>query len=294
MLLVHAHPDDESISTGATMAKYVAEGAAVTLLTCTRGEEGEVLVPHLEHLSAKQQDGLAAHRESELAAAMKALGVSDHRYLAEPGTWRDSGMMGEPSNARPESFWQVDPLDAGTRVAAVVREVRPHVVVTYDEFGQYGHPDHIQAHRAATYGVALAASATFRPDLGPAWDVPKVYWTALPRSFIQRGIDALVAAGGKGFFGLESVDDVPFAVEDDVITARIDGRACAARKMTALRAHATQIEASGDFFRVAEVAGPEVMGWEFFRLAKGRQGPVDAEGLEPDLFAGLPGPDVSA
>src|SRR3954469_23278870 len=108
LLLVHAHPDDESIGQGATMAKYVAEGRGVTLVTCTAGEMGEILVPALEHLAADREDGLGEHRRGELADAMKALGVTDHRFLGGAGRWRDSGMMGTPSNENPACFWQAD------------------------------------------------------------------------------------------------------------------------------------------------------------------------------------------
>src|SRR4051794_24596655 len=140
MLLVHAHPDDESITTGATMAKYVAEGAHVALVTCTLGEEGEVLVPELAHLAADKEDGLGQYRIGELDAAMRALGVTDHRFLGGPGRFRDSGMMGEPTNERPDSFWQADPQSAVAELVGVIREVRPQVVVTYNEIGGVGPP----------------------------------------------------------------------------------------------------------------------------------------------------------
>src|SRR4051794_37580329 len=147
LLLVHAHPDDEAIGTGATMAKYAAENALVTLVTCTLGEEGEVLVPELEHLAADRDDTLGQHRIDELATACEALGVEDHRFLGGPGRWRDSGMMGLETNNRPNCFWQADLDEATLELVRVVREVRPQVVITYDENGNYGHPDHIQAHR---------------------------------------------------------------------------------------------------------------------------------------------------
>jgi N-acetyl-1-D-myo-inositol-2-amino-2-deoxy-alpha-D-glucopyranoside deacetylase len=287
VLLVHAHPDDESIATGATMARLVAEGAQVVLITCTRGEEGEVLVPDLTHLAAHADDSLGDHRVDELAAAMAQLGVVDHRFLGGAGRFRDSGMMGTPSNDRSDAFWRADLLAAADLLVPVIREVRPQVLITYDQFGAYGHPDHIQAHRVATYATSLAAVPTYRPDLGPPWDISKVYWTALPRSFIQQGIDALVAAGANAFFGLDSVDDLPWANDDAEVTTRIDARAYEASKLNALRAHVTQIEPDNDFFRVAELAGPEALGYEFFRLAKGRLGPIGESGFEEDLFAGL-------
>ena len=161
LLLVHAHPDDEVIGSGATMAKYAADGAHVTLVTCTLGEEGEILVPGLAHLAADQEDKLGQHRISELADAMKALDVTDHRFLGGPGRWRDSGMMGTPANERPECFWRADLDEAVGDLVAVVREVRPQVVITYNENGGYGHPDHIQAHRVAV--AAFVAARCDRP-----------------------------------------------------------------------------------------------------------------------------------
>ena len=269
------------------MARYLAEGVAVTLVTCTRGEEGEVLVSALGHLAAKHDDALGEHREHELADAMKILGVTDYRYLGGMGTYRDSGMMGTESNDRPESFWRADLLEAATSMVSVIREVRPHVLITYDEFGQYGHPDHIQAHRVATYAVSLAAVPTFKPELGKFWDVPKVYWTALPKSFIQRGIDAFVAAGGKGFFGLDEGETIDWANDDDEVTTEIHGLEFEPVKVAALRAHVTQVEQDGDFFTMSEVVGPEAMGIEFFRLAKGTLGPADETGRETDLFGNI-------
>jgi N-acetyl-1-D-myo-inositol-2-amino-2-deoxy-alpha-D-glucopyranoside deacetylase len=220
---------------------------------------------------------------------MAVLGVSDHRFLGGEGRWRDSGMMGEPSNERADSFWRADLLEAASEVVAVVREARPQVLVTYDTFGGYGHPDHIQAHRVAMYGTQLAAIAGFRPDLGPAWDIPKVYWTALPRSFIQAGIEALMASGASNFFGVESADDVPMAVDDALVTTVLDGRPFEPAKMAALRAHASQVETDGVFFAMADQLGPDAMGMEFFRLVKGEAHPDPAHpaGWETDLFAGL-------
>jgi N-acetyl-1-D-myo-inositol-2-amino-2-deoxy-alpha-D-glucopyranoside deacetylase len=287
LLLVHAHPDDETINNGATMARYVAEGAHVTLVTCTSGEEGEVLIPDLAHLAADADDALGPHRQVELAHAMAALGVTDHRFLGGAGRYRDSGMMGTPANDRPECFWRADLTEAATLLAQVVREVRPQVVVTYDEFGGYGHPDHIQAHRVATYGVVLAGVASYRPDLGAPWTVAKTYWNAMPRSYVAAGIERMKDAGSD-FFGVESVDDLPFVVPDSAVSAVIDGTGFVESKLAAMRAHATQIAVDGPFFALSNQIGLEAWGQEFYRLATGAGGPVDAEtGWESDLFAGL-------
>jgi N-acetyl-1-D-myo-inositol-2-amino-2-deoxy-alpha-D-glucopyranoside deacetylase len=290
MLLVHAHPDDETINNGATMARYVAEGAAVTLLTCTLGEEGEVLVPELELLAVDHADQLGGYRISELSAAMAALGVTDWRFLGGPGRYRDSGMMGTPANDRPRAFWQADLDEAVAHAVAVVREVRPQVVVTYDEYGGYGHPDHIQAHRVAMGAVEAAADPGYRPDLGPAWEVAKVYWCCMPRSVLRQGIEAMRALGeASPFDSLGEVDEIPFAVPDELVAAAVDGRAYAKQKDAAMRAHATQITVDGPFFALSNNLGQEVMGTEYYRLVRGERGPAGPDGWEDDLFAGLPG-----
>ncbi len=294
MLLVHAHPDDETISNGATMAKYVAEGAHVTLVTCTLGEEGEVLVPELAHLAADREDALGQQRVIERKQAMAELGVTDYRFLGGAGrfrdtgmAWGDSGQAVPPAEVRPDTFWAADLREASDELVVVIREVRPQVLVTYDEMGGYGHPDHIQAHRVATYGSALAAAPSYRPDLGPAWDIPKIYWTAMPRSVIRAGIEAMREIGSD-FFGTDNADDAPFAVPDEHITAQIDGMAYVDKKLAAMRAYVTQIALDGPFFTMADQIGPQVWGMEYYRLVKGHPGPVDPDtGWESDLFAGV-------
>ncbi|MGY1607356.1 N-acetyl-1-D-myo-inositol-2-amino-2-deoxy-alpha-D-glucopyranoside deacetylase [Geodermatophilus sp. SYSU D00700] len=292
LLLVHAHPDDETINNGATMARYVAEGAQVTLLTCTLGEEGEVLVPELELLGPEHADQLGGYRIAELRAAMDALGVTDWRFLGGPGRYRDSGMMGTPANTRPHAFWNADLDEAVAYAVAVVREVRPQVVVTYDERGGYGHPDHIQAHRVAMAAVEAAADPGYRPELGAAWDVAKVYWCCVPRSVLREGAEAMAALGeASPFDQLGEVDDIPFAVPDELVTAAVDGRAHAGAKEAAMRAHATQITVDGPFFALSNNFGQEVLGVEYYRLVRGERGATGEapNGWEDDLFAGVTG-----
>ena len=286
-MLVHAHPDDETIGTGVTMAKYVAEGAEVTLVTCTLGEEGEILLDEFAHLAADKDDALGAHRLTELGAAMAELGVVDWRLLGGPGRFRDSGMVGTASNANPECFWRTDLLVAASELVQVIRQVRPQVVVTYDDFGGYGHPDHIQAHRVTHYAVTLAASSTFGPELGPPWQVTKVYWTAFPKSVIRAGIEAMKAAGGEhaeSEFAVMDPDDIPFACDDDLVTTTIVAPEFLPAKMAALRAHGTQVDVSGGFFALADYVGAEAFGTEFYRLALG---PISTTRPETDLFAGI-------
>ena len=296
LLLVHAHPDDETIGTGATMAKYAAQGRGVTLVTCTAGEMGEILVPELEHLAADREDRLGEHRRGELADAMKALGVTDHRFLGGFGTYRDSGMKWHEDghavaadDVNPRAFWNADLTEAADHLVAVIREVQPQVLATYDQFGGYGHPDHIQAHRVAMYGAALAAVPSYRLDLGEPWDVPKIYWTAMSESRMREGLRALRDAGDTtSFEGMDPDGPLPhFVTPDDLLTAAVDATDYVDAKMDAMRAHATQITTDGPFFALSNNVGATAWGVEYFRLAKGQVGPAGADGLETDLFAGL-------
>ena len=232
LLLVHAHPDDESIGQGATMARYVAEGIGVTLVTCTGGEMGEILVPEMEHMAADKDDTLADQRKIELTNAMKALGVSDHRYLGGFGRYRDSGMQWHADghavaadDVHENAFWNADLTEAAAHLVEVIREVRPQVLVTYDEFGGYGHPDHIQAHRVATYAASLAAVPSYRPDLGKPHDIAKIYWGAMSAAKVRQGLRDLRDAGDTTTFEGMDPDNLPaFMAEDDALDGGRGGR----------------------------------------------------------------------
>ena len=296
LLLVHAHPDDESIGQGATMARYVAEGVGVTLVTCTGGEMGEILVPEMEHMAADKDDTLADQRKIELDNAMKVLGVTDYRHLGGFKRYRDSGMKWHPDghavaadDVHDNAFWHADLAEAATHLVEVIREVRPQVMVTYDEFGGYGHPDHIQAHRVATYAAALAAVPSYRVDLGEAHEIAKIYWGAMSADRMRQGLRDLRAAGDTtSFEGMDPEGDLPaFMVEDHLLTACVEAEEYSAVKMEALKAHRTQIAVDGPFFALSNNKGNEIWGTEFFRIAKGKPGPTGPGGLETDLFAGL-------
>lgn len=277
LLLVHAHPDDETINNGATMAMYAALGAEVTLVTCTRGEEGEVLVEEHSHKAATHDDLLGEHREIELADAMKALGIKDYRYLGHPHRkYRDSGMMETEPNKRDDNFWNAPFDEATSHLVEIIEEVKPHILITYDEFGGYGHPDHIQAHR-----VAMAAAEKSQ------WNIQKIYWNVTPRSVIQESIDKMKELGSD-FMGAESADDLPFCKDDSFVSAHIDGNEYVNQKMDAMRAHATQISVDGPFFALSNNLGLQVWGNEYYTLVKGEKSlDVDAQGRETDLFAGV-------
>jgi N-acetyl-1-D-myo-inositol-2-amino-2-deoxy-alpha-D-glucopyranoside deacetylase len=278
LLLVHAHPDDETINNGATMALYADLGAQVTLVTCTRGEEGEVLVPALAHLASGAEDGLGKHREVELANAMQALGISDFRFLGAPEkSFRDSGMMDTEPNKRPDVFWQADLDTAAQLLVKIIHEVRPHVLITYDEIGGYGHPDHIQAHRVAMRAVELADQ----------WKVQKIYWNTMPKSVLAESMKKMKELGSD-FFGAESVDDLPFAKDDKFVTTLIDGEKYVQNKLDAMKAHETQISTDGPFFALSNNLGLQIWGDEYYTLVLGDKAePLNDQGRETDLFAGV-------
>lgn len=275
-MLVHAHPDDESIGTGATMAMYAAKGAQVTLVTCTLGELGEVIPPDLAHLAWDKENRLGEHRIGELAAACAALGVTDHRFLGGPGRWHDSGMMGTPSNDWDGVFWRADVDEAAGVLLEIIRQTRPQVLVTYDSNGFYGHPDHIQAHRVASRAFELADGL-----------VRKFYATTIPKSVLAEGIK-MMQDDPSGFLAVESVDDLPFGVPDEEVTTEIDASGHLGAKLAAMRAHASQIAVDSPFFALSDRVGRRALGVEYYTLLAGQRGPGHGtQGWEADLFAGI-------
>jgi N-acetyl-1-D-myo-inositol-2-amino-2-deoxy-alpha-D-glucopyranoside deacetylase len=295
LMLVHAHPDDETIMDGATMAKYVAGGAAVCLVTCTLGEEGEVLVEDLAHLAPDQTDDLGSHRLGELKLAMEILGVTDFIRLGGDGRYRDSGMAYDAEGRaiprdvlREGIFWTADLLEAANELVPVIRDRRPQVLITYDEVGNYGHPDHIQAHRVAMYATQLAGVPSYRRDLGEPWTVTRVFWSTISKSEIFAGIQALRDAGDtETFKELDPDGPLSSMMSDDAdIAVEIDGRSWVAQKLAAMRAYVTQITADGPFFAGAEVLGDDRWAREYYRLANGVPLPA-GDGWADDLFAGL-------
>jgi len=280
LLLVHAHPDDETINNGATMAKYAAEGVQVTLVTCTRGEEGEVLVESLANLASSRDDKLGEHREIELKNAMVHLGINDFRFLGSPNKkWRDSGMIGTAQNERKDVFWQADLTEAAQELVNIILEIKPQVLITYDEFGGYGHPDHIKANQVAMLAAELASNQ--------GWKISKIYWNTMPKSVIQMGIDKMKEVGSS-FFGADSVDDLPFAKPDELVTSVIKAPDYVEQKLEAMKAHETQISIDGPFFALSNNLGLSVWADEYYTLVKGEKSkPFDESGREIDLFAGI-------
>ena len=280
LLLVHAHPDDETINNGATMAKYAAEGVQVTLVTCTRGEEGEVLVESLANLASSRDDKLGEHREIELKNAMVHLGINDFRFLGSPNKkWRDSGMIGTTQNERKDVFWQADLTEAAQELVKIILEIKPQVLITYDEFGGYGHPDHIKANQVAMLAAELASNQ--------GWKISKIYWNTMPKSVIQMGINKMKEVGSS-FFGADSVEDLPFAKPDELVTSVIKAPDYVEQKLEAMKAHETQISIDGPFFALSNNLGLSVWADEYYTLVKGEKSkPFDESGREIDLFAGV-------
>ena len=280
LLLVHAHPDDETINNGVTMAKYAVEGVHVTLVTCTRGEEGEVLVESLKNLASDKDDKLGDHREIELKYAMIELGISDFRFLGSPNKkWRDSGMIGAPQNERNDVFWQSDLDEAANELVKVILEIKPQVMITYDEFGGYGHPDHIKAHQVAMRAAEISANQ--------GWQITKIYWNTMPKSVLQTSMDKMKEMGSE-FFGAESVDELPFAKADELVTSVVKAQEYVPQKLAAMKAHATQISVDGPFFALSNNLGLSVWADEYYTLVKGEiSPPFDENGRELDIFAGV-------
>ena len=268
LMCVHPHPDDESIACGGVLARAAAEGVRTVVVTCTDGEEGENLagidlgdVPLVEH------------RRRELDTAIAILGVTVHHRLG----YRDSGMVGTPANDHPDCFHRADLDEAARRLAAIVRAERPDAVVSDDEHGSYGHPDHIKAHHVTVRAVALAAD----PDAdvpGEPWSVPRRYVHTFSRSRLEAAHAGLLAAGLASPFGDED-EPAPFGTDDALVTTRVDVSAHVATKMDAMRAHASQIGPDAFFMNVPAEMVDAFLGVEEFILEAG-----DADGAAPDVL----------
>jgi N-acetyl-1-D-myo-inositol-2-amino-2-deoxy-alpha-D-glucopyranoside deacetylase len=273
LLLVHAHPDDESLWTGGTIARYAAAGVQVTLVTCTMGEEGEVIPPSLRSLAADEADQLGGYRIGELRAACAALGVSDHRWLGGVGRWRDSGMAGVAANGHPRAFAGGDLATPAAALAEVIAEVRPQVVVTYGPDGGYGHPDHIRAH-----DVTMAACAGSE-------DVARVFFAVTSRRATEEGLAALATVADMPF-RLPAPGELP-VTDDTSITTVIDTADVLSTKVSALSAHSTQVSVwqGGDgaqAYALSNGLAQPLPPTEFYLLGQG-----DGTGAASDLFGGL-------
>jgi N-acetyl-1-D-myo-inositol-2-amino-2-deoxy-alpha-D-glucopyranoside deacetylase len=273
LLLVHAHPDDESLWTGGTIARYAASGVHVTVVTCTLGEEGEIIPAGLRELAADAADQLGGYRVAELRSACAALGVTDHRFLGGIGRWRDSGMVGVAANDHPRAFVRGSLDEQIAVLEEVLAEVRPQVVVTYDSFGGYGHPDHIRAHEITTAAAARCP------------DVDRVFHAVTSREATESGAKALAELPDLPF-RLPEPGELP-VTEDALITTTVDISEHLSAKLRALRAHSTQVSvwqdgAGGASYALSNGIAQPVVQAEYYVLAAGQ-----AQDAATDLFGGL-------
>ncbi|GAA1316824.1 mycothiol conjugate amidase Mca [Brachybacterium tyrofermentans] len=288
MMAVHAHPDDESSKGAGTTARYAREGAQVTVITCTGGERGDVLNPRLRDDPALTRDVLPAVRRQEMAAAQEILGV-DHEWLG----FIDSGLPeGDPLPPLPEgSFATLSPEEAARPLVEAIRRLRPHVLTTYDENGGYPHPDHIQTNRISVAAFGLAADPEFAPELGEPWEVAKLYYI---NGFHRQRFSAVarhLRAAGAPNEELEQMMERFDESTDRLLTTRIDVREYLGVRDDALRAHATQVDPDGPFFRISHDVETAVWGTEDYELHISR---IGVKLPENDLFAGLRDESIEA
>jgi N-acetyl-1-D-myo-inositol-2-amino-2-deoxy-alpha-D-glucopyranoside deacetylase len=305
LMTVHAHPDDETIGTGGTMAKAVADGHRVVLVTCTRGELGEIVVPEMD--TPDNHRRLGELRAAELEAAMGELGVTEWENLG----YRDSDMMGRAGNVDARSFWQADLDDAARRLVWLIRTHRPDVVTTYNAYGGYGHPDHIRTHDVAVRAFPRAGDPSWYPEqlapehggTGPAeaaggvapWTPSKLYEQATPASVRTAMRERLEKLGERGWWDppedatpeqLEAWEGhvAKMLVPDEQITTRIDVGDYLDAKWRAIQRHVTQISTDFAWIKVGFEAWREVWGFEAYIL---RDSGVGTAIPETDLFAGI-------
>lgn len=278
LMVVHAHPDDEAIGTGGMLAKYSAEGVRTVLVTCTLGEEGEIVVPELD--TPENHARLAEIRIEELRAAVQRLGISDLEILP----YRDSGMIDRPSNAHPECFWQADLDEATGRLVALVRRYKPQVLMSYNEEGGYGHPDHINAHKITVAAFDAAGAAQKYPGAGTPWTPSKLYYISARRSLWLRTWKTMQARGIRTPLDEQSFDEARY-VDDPRITTVIDIHDYLPQKLAALTEHRTQIRADWMWLAVPEDLRGEMFNNEYFIRVASRV--AVPEGEEADVFAGL-------
>jgi LmbE family N-acetylglucosaminyl deacetylase len=267
LMAVHAHPDDEAIGTGGVLAKAAADGARTVLVTCTDGRCGDGPDGAKPGDPGHDPDAVVTLRRAELEASCEALSVSHLEMLG----YADSGMMGWTTNDAPGAFWTTPVADAAERLAALIRQYEPDVIVTYDENGFYGHPDHIQAHRITMAAVEATGSSA------------KVYWTTAPRSMMEK-FEATVREFGSDWDEGDVPDgEMEIGLPDDEITTWVDIAAYGSQKFAALEAHASQSE-NIFFLRMGVERFTDLMGVETFLRVRDHTGaPVP----EADLFAGL-------
>jgi len=274
LLAVYAHPDDEVFGAGGTLARYAGQGARVVLACATRGEVGEISDPSLA-----TPDTLGEVRERELREAGKALGIADIRFLG----YRDSGMAGAPENDDPRCYYRADPDTAVRQIVALMREIRPQVVITFEPFGGYGHPDHIAVSRYTTAAFDAAGDAARYPDLGSVWQPRRLFYSLIPNRFF-RELRERMEQLGLDTSHIRRPDEIPGRPPDEVITTVMDVADFTAAKWAAANAHRTQFGPNSLFRQVPEAMIQQMIAQEYFIQARPNDG---SEPVTGDLFAGL-------
>jgi N-acetyl-1-D-myo-inositol-2-amino-2-deoxy-alpha-D-glucopyranoside deacetylase len=263
LLLVHAHPDDEAISTGGAMMKARSDGHRVVLVTATRGEVGEI--HNMDEKTTRPR--LGEVRTKELEKAARILGVNRSEFLG----YRDSGMVGTADNENPKSFHQARLAEAAGRLADILREEKPEAVVTYAEDGTYGHPDHVKAHYATNAALDLLEKEGWRPR--------KLYYTVIPRSAMKSFMEQMPEEARQQGVGMQ----IP-GTPDELITTKVDVSEFIDRKREAFAVHVSQNDPKSWFANMADQIYRLAFGTEYYQLARGKPG---SELPESDLFAGI-------
>lgn len=274
LMVVHAHPDDESIGTGGILAKYSTEGIRTVLVYGTRGEVGEILNPDfvLPSPGMKIED----IRALELEKALEVLGVKSVHFLG----YRDSGIAGSPENHHPQAFAEANIREATGRLVDIIRRERPHVIVTYNERGFYGHPDHIMANRVTLQAFHTADDPEFECKKGlKPWHPNKLYYIAAPITRLRMINRLALERGEKPHF-----DPEVLGTPEDEITTIIDVRKYLSQKLEAINCHQSQISPNSFFRNLPHKYRDEALGYEYFRCVKGYN-TIDHK--EPELFEGL-------
>jgi LmbE family N-acetylglucosaminyl deacetylase len=279
-MAVFAHPDDESFGIGGTLACYGADPEVRVVLVCaTRGEAGEISDPNLG-----PPEKLGQLRETELRCACEKLGVDTLHFLG----YRDSGMAGTPENQDPRALAMANPYEAVGKVVAHIRREQPDVVVTFDETGGYGHPDHVAIHRHTKVAFSAAADPSQYPDQIEAGLAPhqaeKLYYSAIPQRFFRAAIEKMVELDIEVPEFLSQRQDLPFGLPDDACTTDIYVKGCWDTRQAAVQCHASQLNPDSIFAKLPPDVLRELQTWECFQLAETR---VSGDEGAHDLFAGL-------
>lgn len=281
LMVVHAHPDDECFTTGGTFARSSAEGVSTILVIATGGEEGEIVVPELA--TPENFARLREIRDGELACSVSTLGI---QHLERLG-YRDSGMADTPANQHPQSLHMADRQVATAQLVRLVRHYQPHVLVSYDEQGGYGHPDHIACHQITVAAFDAAGDAAQFPDAGAAWTPLKLYYATLPRNAIYRAWEQMRERGMDTPLDDPEFDISRFTQPDNRMTTRLAVHDYLAQKRQSLACHVTQIKKDSPFMIIPDDLAYNLFGYEYFIRAASRVDVPAGTALEEDLFAGL-------